>query len=87
MARKINKERSGQKMRMRRDRDEEVVERKRLRCLDGVVDIDPNDCEMAQKFVTEHGKIMPARMTGANARQQRQVKRAVRRARVMGLLE
>jgi len=36
--------------------------------------------------MTERGKILPARLTGANAQQQRQVKRAIRRARVMGLL-
>jgi small subunit ribosomal protein S18 len=36
--------------------------------------------------MTERGKIMPARVTGATARQQRQIKRAIRRARVMGLL-
>ncbi|MFO7871175.1 MAG: 30S ribosomal protein S18 [Kiritimatiellia bacterium] len=48
--------------------------------------IDPYDQELLDKFVTEHGKILPARFTGANAKQQRQIKRAVGRARVMGLL-
>ena len=48
--------------------------------------IDENDSEFLSQFVTEHGKIIPARLTGANAKQQRQIKRGVRRARVMGLI-
>jgi small subunit ribosomal protein S18 len=59
--------------------------RKRSRYLDGVIDIDPRDYELLRKFLTEHGKLLPARLTGASARQQRQIKRAIRRARVMGL--
>ena len=49
-------------------------------------EIDPTDYEFVRKFVTEHGKILPARLTGASSRQQRQIKRAVRRARVVGLI-
>jgi small subunit ribosomal protein S18 len=66
---------------------EEVVGlKKRSRHLEGVKSINPEDYELLQKFLTEHGKIVPSRLTGAGARQQRQIKRAVRRARVMGLL-
>ncbi len=60
--------------------------RRKSRYLAGVVNIDPNDIELLSKFTTEHGKILPARFTGASAKQQRQIKRAVRRARTMGLL-
>jgi small subunit ribosomal protein S18 len=62
-----------------------VKKKKRSRHLDGVTDIDPQDFELARRFLTDHGKIIPARLTGATARQQRQIRRAVRRARVMGL--
>ncbi|HPT16211.1 MAG TPA: 30S ribosomal protein S18 [Kiritimatiellia bacterium] len=48
--------------------------------------VDYRDYEFLRKFMTERGKITPGRITGANAKQQRQVKRAIRRARVMGLL-
>ena len=48
--------------------------------------MDYRDYEFLRKFMTERGKITPVRITGANAKQQRQVKRAIRRARVMGLL-
>ena len=56
------------------------------RLLDGVTDVDYKDHELLRKFMSEHGKITPSRLTGANAKQQRQIKRAIRRARVMGLL-
>lgn len=60
--------------------------KKAARYLEGVRDIDPRDYTLLQKFLTEHGRILPARITGVSARQQRQIKRAIRRARVMGLL-
>ena len=60
--------------------------RKRARYLEGVIDVDINDCEFLRQFVTEHGKILPSRLTGATAKQQRQIRHGVRRARNMGLL-
>jgi len=48
--------------------------------------IDYKDHELLHKFMTERGKIMPSRFVGTTAKQQRQIKRAIRRARVMGLL-
>ena len=60
--------------------------RRPLKQLEGVTDIDYKYYEFLRKFMTERGKIMPGRMTGANAKQQRQIKRAIRRARVMGML-
>jgi small subunit ribosomal protein S18 len=60
--------------------------RKTSKPLEGVNEIDYKDYELLRKFMTEHGKIIPRRLTGVNAKQQRQVTRAIRRARVMGLL-
>ncbi|MDR0993688.1 MAG: 30S ribosomal protein S18 [Verrucomicrobiota bacterium] len=60
--------------------------RKRVRMLKADQQVDYRDYEFLRKFMTERGKILPGRVTGANAKQQRQVKRAIRRARVMGLL-
>ncbi|MBO7654915.1 MAG: 30S ribosomal protein S18 [Kiritimatiellae bacterium] len=48
--------------------------------------MDVNDVEVLPRFVTEYGKIIPARITGVTAAQQRQIKKGVRRARNMGLL-
>ncbi len=69
-----------------RDRLTTTTRRKRSRHLDGVKDIDFRDFELLRKFVTEYGKIIPARLTGASPKQQRQIKRAIRRARNTGLL-
>ncbi len=48
--------------------------------------IDINDIEVLKHYVTEFGKIIPARVTGVTAMQQRQIKKGVRRARNMGLM-
>jgi len=54
--------------------------------LKGVTEINYKDSELLKKFMTEKGRVYSARYTGVSAKQQRQVKRAIRRARVMGLL-
>ena len=48
--------------------------------------IDLSDIELLKRYVTEYGKIIPARVTGVTAMQQRQIKKGVRRARNMGLM-
>jgi len=84
MARRGMGGRSGGRRRASSRRRRTTV-RKRSRHLDGVTRIDINDVDFVSKFVTEHGKIVPARLTGATARQQRRLKRGVRRARQVGL--
>jgi small subunit ribosomal protein S18 len=54
--------------------------------LEGVENIDHKDAELLRRFMTERGKIMPRRTTYASAKQQRQIRKAIRRARVMGML-
>ncbi|NCC51607.1 MAG: 30S ribosomal protein S18 [Spartobacteria bacterium] len=63
-----------------------TITRKGCKYLEGIESIDYKDHELLRKFMTERGKIMPRRLTGASALQQRQLKQAIRRARVMGLL-
>ena len=60
---------------------------KRCRCLQGVTVIDFRDVNLLRRFVTQQGKIMPSRLTGASAKQQREVARAIRRSREMGLMQ
>ena len=48
--------------------------------------IDYLDYQKFQKFMTERGKIIPSRITGSCAKHQRQLARAIRRARVAALL-
>ena len=73
----------------RRDRDEAELpplQKKGAKYLEGVKQIDYKDSELLRKFMTERGKITPRRISGTSAKQQREVKQAIRRARVMGLL-
>jgi small subunit ribosomal protein S18 len=48
--------------------------------------VDYKDIRKLQRFLTERGKILPRRATGLNAKQQRQVARAIKRARQVSLL-
>lgn len=70
----------------RRDDDLQPLLKKGAKFLEGVKVIDYKDSELLRKFMTERGKIMPRRITGTSAKQQREIKLAIRRARVMGLL-
>ena len=56
------------------------------RYLKGVKNIDYKDAELLSKFMSDSGKIMSRRLTGVTARQQRQLKMAIRRSRNVGLL-
>ncbi|MBM3378591.1 MAG: 30S ribosomal protein S18 [Betaproteobacteria bacterium] len=48
--------------------------------------IDYKDVELLKDFITETGKIIPARLTGTKARYQRQLTDAIKRARFLALL-
>lgn len=53
---------------------------------EGIKEIDYKDVGLLRQFVTETGKIIPARTTGTSARYQRQLAVAVKRARYLALL-
>jgi len=55
-------------------------------CVDKVGDIDYLDYPKFQKLITERGKIMPSRITGTCAKHQRQLARAIKKARIMALM-
>ncbi|MER3434379.1 MAG: 30S ribosomal protein S18 [Leptolyngbya sp. ERB_1_1] len=48
--------------------------------------IDYKDVDLLRKFITERGKILPRRITGLTAKQQRDLTVAIKRARVIALL-
>ncbi|MCF8132205.1 MAG: 30S ribosomal protein S18 [Cyanobacteriota bacterium] len=48
--------------------------------------IDYKDTDLLKKFITERGKLLPRRMTGLTAKQQRDLTLSVKRARIMALL-
>ncbi len=55
-------------------------------CEMGVRVVDYKDDRTLQRFITDRGKILPRRLSGNCARHQRSTMRAVKRARIMGLL-
>lgn len=48
--------------------------------------LDYKDVDRLSKFLTEKGKIVPRRITGLTAKQQRMLARAIKQARHAGLL-
>ena len=51
-----------------------------------VKEIDYKDIRTLQAYIGETGKIVPSRITGTNARYQRQLATAIKRARFLALL-
>ncbi len=49
-------------------------------------EIDYKNEELLRKFISPQGRILPRKKTGVCARHQRQIARAVKRARVVGIL-
>ena len=48
--------------------------------------IDFKDVRLLQGFMSERGKIVPSRITAVSARKQRELAKAIKRARHLGLL-
>ena len=48
--------------------------------------IDYKDVKLLQRFLSERGKIVPSRITAVSAKRQRELARAIKRARFLSLL-
>ncbi len=73
----------------RRDRGQRALFRRRKFCrftAEKVEWIDYKDVELLKDFISETGKIIPARITGTSAGYQRQLADAIKRARFLALL-
>ncbi len=55
-------------------------------CAEKVVAIDYKDFNRIRSFISERGKIVPSRMTGTCASHQRELTKAIKRARNIALL-
>ena len=55
-------------------------------CTDHSVVIDYKSADLLRRYISEDGKIRPRRQTGACARHQREIARAIKRARHLALL-
>ncbi|HVQ11644.1 MAG TPA: 30S ribosomal protein S18 [Methyloceanibacter sp.] len=48
--------------------------------------IDYKDVKLLQRYVSERGKMVPSRITAVSAKKQRELAKAIKRARFLGLL-
>ena len=56
-------------------------------CVDKATEIDYKDIPKIRMYVTETGKILPRRTSGVCAKHQRLLATAIKRARIMALLQ
>lgn len=52
----------------------------------GAPKIDYKDVKLLSRFVSECGKIVPSRITAVSTKKQRELARAIKRARILSLL-
>ena len=55
-------------------------------CADKEKQIDYKDTQTLKRFISDRGKILPRRVTGACAKHQRKITTAIKRARQVALL-
>ena len=48
--------------------------------------IDYKDVKLLQRFISERGKMVPSRITAVSAKKQRELSKAIKRARYLALL-
>ena len=53
---------------------------------DNAPKIDYKDVRLLQRYISERGKIVPSRITAVSAKKQRELARAIKRARFLALL-
>ena len=53
---------------------------------DPALKIDYKDAKLLQRYISERGKIVPSRITAVSAKKQRELARAIKRARFLALL-
>jgi small subunit ribosomal protein S18 len=76
-----------EKKRLKKDAKKKVFKKRPCRfCADKVKNLDFIEYLRFQKFLTERGKIVPSRISGNCAKHQRQLAKAIRKARIMALL-
>jgi len=71
---------------LRRERGRKPKKKVCSFCQDKVEHIDYKQYDKLGKFITERGKILPRRITGNCAHHQRQLTKAIKRARLVALL-
>ena len=65
---------------MRRQRKSDPLAEARIRF------VDYKDDRLLSRFIGETGKLLPSRLTGVTARHQRQIAKAIKKARFLALM-
>ncbi len=65
---------------MRRQRKSDPLAEARIRF------VDYKDDRLLSRFIGETGKLLPSRLTGVTARHQRQIAKAIKKARYLALM-
>jgi len=68
------------------NKKKEVVEKKCWYCSNGIKFVDYKDVQTLRKFVSSYLKIAPRRRSGLCAYHQRKVAKAIKQARIAGLM-
>ena len=63
-----------------------VIKKQRVSPIGDKQNIDYKDIDLLKLFITEQGKILPRRATGVTVQQQRQLSKAIKRARNLAIL-
>ncbi len=71
---------------MRRDRGRKPKKKICSFCVEKIDSVDYKQYEKLKRFVTERGKVLPRRISGNCAKHQRQLTRAIKKARIMALM-
>jgi len=71
---------------LKRDRGRKPKKKVCSFCIEKTENVDYKQYEKLKRYITERAKILPRRISGNCAHHQRQLTRAVKRARIMALL-
>ncbi len=89
MARPMGGKSGGKFANKRRDGGNRGLFKRRKFCrftAEKVVEVDYKDVDVLKEFISENGRIIPARITGTKAHYQRQLSTAIKRARFLALM-
>jgi small subunit ribosomal protein S18 len=89
MARPMGGKSGGKFANKRRDSGNRGLFKRRKFCrftAEKVAEVDYKDVDVLKEFISENGRIIPARITGTKAHYQRQLGTAIKRARFLALM-